>query len=42
MGGYKMSNSKVPVATTIHLAPMDGEEFYVVITQEKRSKKNGI
>lgn len=34
-----MTNSKVPVAKIISLSPMDGEEFYVVITQEERSKK---
>ena len=34
-----MANSKVPVATTIPLVPMDGEEFYAVITQEERSKR---
>ena len=34
-----MTNSKVPVAKTIPLSPMDGEEFYAVITQEERSKK---
>ena len=34
-----MTNSKIPVATAIPLSTMDGEEFYVVITQEERSKK---
>ncbi len=34
-----MANSKVPVATTISLSPMDGEEFYVVIIPEERNKK---
>lgn len=34
-----MANSKVPVATAIPLASMDGEEFYAVITQEERSKR---
>ncbi len=39
MGRYKTTNSKVPVGTAIPLSTMDGEEFYVVITQEERSKK---
>lgn len=34
-----MANSKVPVAKAISLSSMDGEEFYVVITQEERSKR---
>lgn len=34
-----MANSKVPVATTIPLAPMDGDEFYAVITQEEKNKR---
>lgn len=34
-----MANSKVPVATTIPLVSMDGEEFYAVITQEERRKR---
>ena len=31
-----MASSKVPVATTIPLVPMDGEKFYAVVTQEER------
>jgi len=34
-----MAKSKVPVATAIPLVPMDGEEFYAVITQEERGKR---
>ncbi len=33
-----MANSKVPVSTTISLLPMNGEDFYAVITQEVRCK----
>lgn len=34
-----MANSKVPIARTIPLSPMDGEDFYAVITQEEVSKR---
>lgn len=34
-----MTNSKVPIARTIPLSPMDGEDFYAVITQEEVSKR---
>lgn len=39
-----MSNSKIPVATTIPLSPIDSEEFYAVIIQEenKRGKCNNV
>lgn len=38
-GGDNMASSKVPVATTIPLVSMDGDEFYAVITQEEINKK---
>lgn len=34
-----MANSKIPVAITIPLSPLAGEEFYAVIIQEERNKK---
>lgn len=35
-----MANSKIPIATKIPLSSLAGEEFYAIIIQEERNKKN--